>query len=87
MDIGSLLVADAQSAKLIQPSESSFHHPSPSAQSASMFGVALGEPRLNVAVSETSADCLCVIPTVAQYAIRTMAGSSALSLQRWNSVN
>ncbi len=28
MDVGSFLIADAQTAKLIQPGESSFHHPS-----------------------------------------------------------
>jgi hypothetical protein len=32
-------------------------------------------------------DCLRVITTVAQHAIRMMAWSSSLSLQRWDSIN
>src|SRR5580704_12529284 len=44
MDFGSFLVSDAQSAKLVEPSERPLDDPAPSAQSAAMFGVALGEP-------------------------------------------
>ena len=65
MDVGPLFIADAQAAKLIQPRESSLHHPSPSAQSTAMLGVALGEPRHDVAGTQTLADCLGVIATVA----------------------
>jgi hypothetical protein len=65
MDIGSLLVADAQSTELVEPRKGSFHYPAPSAQSASMFGVALREPRHDAAGTQTSPDCLRVITTVA----------------------
>lgn len=41
MDVGSFLIADAQSPKLIEPSEGPFHDPPPSAQSATVLGVAL----------------------------------------------
>ena len=41
MDVGSFLVANAQSPKLVQPSERPLHDPAPSAQSTAMFGVAL----------------------------------------------
>lgn len=65
MDVSSFLVTDTQSAKLIQPGESSFHHPSPSAQSTAMFCVALGEPGHDVAVAKTLPDRFRVITTVA----------------------
>ena len=65
MDVGSLLIANTQAAKLIKPSEGPFHHPSPSAQPTAMFGVALGEPRNDVATTQTLPDCLRVITTVA----------------------
>jgi hypothetical protein len=52
-----------------------------------MFGVALGEPRLDVAGTQTMADCLGVIATVAQHAIRTMPRSSTLALQGWDGIN
>lgn len=65
MDISPLLVAHAQPPELIQPSERPLHDPAPSAQSAAMFGVALGEGRHDVAGTQTLADCLRVITTVA----------------------
>jgi hypothetical protein len=74
------LVANTQAAKLIKPSEGPFHHPSPSAQSTAMVGVALGEPRNDVATTQTLPDCLCVMATVAYHAIRAMARSSSFSL-------
>ena len=65
MDVGPLFVANTKAAKLIKPRESPFNHPAPSAQSAAMFGVALGEPRHDVADKQTSPDRLGVITTVA----------------------
>ena len=65
VDVGPLLVANPQAAKLIKPSEGSFHHPAPSPQSTAMFGVALGEPRNDVATTQTLPDCLRVITAVA----------------------
>jgi len=64
MDIGSFLIADAKSAKLIEPSERPLHDPAPSAQSAAMLGAALGEQRHDAALTETLPDCLGVITTV-----------------------
>ena len=49
MDVSSFLITDAQSAKLIEPGERPLHDPPPSAQSAAMFGVALGKKRDDVA--------------------------------------
>jgi hypothetical protein len=65
MNVGSFLITDAQSPKLIEPSECPLYDPAPSAQSASMFGVALGEPGHNAAGAETTTDRLGVITTVA----------------------
>jgi hypothetical protein len=44
MNVRLLFVAHAQAPELIQPGEGSLHHPSPSAQSAAMFRVALRPP-------------------------------------------
>jgi hypothetical protein len=52
-----------------------------------MFGIALSEQWHDVAGTQTSPDCLSVITTVAQYAIRTMARSSSPSLQGWDGIN
>jgi hypothetical protein len=53
MDIDPLLVTHTQPTKLVQPSESSFYHPPPSAQSTAMFGIALGEQGHDVASTQT----------------------------------
>jgi hypothetical protein len=65
MDVGSFLITDAQPPKLVEPSERPLDHPTPSAQSAAVFSVALGEPRQYAAGTQTSPDCLSVITTVA----------------------
>jgi len=87
MNIGSFLVTDTQSSKLIEPSERPLHNPAPSAQSATMFSVALGEPRHDVAGAQTLADRFRVITAVAYHTIRTMARSSLLTLQQWDGIN
>jgi hypothetical protein len=81
------LIAYAETAKLIQPCEGTFHDPAPSPEPAAMFSVALRKKREDASVTQTLPDGLRVITTVAQYAIRTMARSSSLSLQGWDSVN
>jgi hypothetical protein len=87
VDVGALFVANTQAPELIHPGEGPFNDPPPSAQSAAMFGVALREPRDDVAGTQTSPDCLRVITTVTQHAIRTMARTSALSLQGWDGID
>lgn len=65
MDIGSLLVSNPQSAKLIQPGEGPFHYQSPSTQSTAMLSVTHRQQRKDTAVAQTLADCLRIITTVA----------------------
>ena len=65
MDVGSLLIANTQATELIQLREGTFYDPAPSAESTAMFGVALGEPRNDVATTQTLPDCLRVVTTVA----------------------
>ena len=65
MDVGPLFIAHSQAAKLIEPSESSLYHPPPSAQSTTMFGIALSEQWHDVGGTQSSPDCVGVITTVA----------------------
>ena len=65
MDVGSLLAANTQAAKLIKPREGPFYHPSPSAQSTAMLSVSLGETRHDVAATQNLPDRFRVITTVA----------------------
>jgi hypothetical protein len=65
VNVGALLIANSQSTELVKPREGPFNDPPPSAQSAAMCGVALGEPRHDAAGTQTSPDCLGVITAVA----------------------
>ena len=87
MDVGSLLVADPQSAKLVQPGKGPFHDPSPSAQSAAVFSVAHREQRQNASVTQALPDRFRVIPAVAEHIIRSMAWAPPDALQRRNGIN
>ena len=61
MDIGSLLIADAQSAKLVEPGKAPLDDPAPSAQTAAVLGVTLCEQRLNMSGAQTLPDSFGVI--------------------------
>ena len=87
MNVCPLFVSNPQPPELIQAREGPFDYPAPSPQSATMFGVALREPRHNAAGTQTLPDRLGVIATVAQYTVRTMPWASPLSLQAWDGVN
>jgi hypothetical protein len=80
MNVRPLLIANAQPAELIQPSERPFHHPSPSTESTAVFGVALRKKRDDASVTKTLPDRFGIIATVAQHAVRTMARPSPFSL-------
>ena len=80
MDVSTFFVPHAQATKLIQPRKGSFHDPPPSSQTAAVFSVALRKKRHDVSATQTLADRLSVITTVAHHAIRTMPWTSALSL-------
>jgi hypothetical protein len=64
MDIRSLLVAYAQSAKLVEPSKASLDDPAPSAQPAAVLSVTLCQERLNTLGAQTLPNYLRVITTV-----------------------
>jgi len=82
-----LFVSNPQPPELIEPSEGPFDYPAPSPQSATVFGVALREPRDNAGGTQTLPDRLSVIATVAQNTVRTMPWASPPSLQAWDGVN
>jgi hypothetical protein len=87
MDVGSLLIADAKTAKLIEPTKCSFDHPSPSPQTAAVSGVAFGNHRDNVSKSKGYSGRGGVIAPVAQDALRAMTRMSSRSLQWWDRIN
>ena len=87
VNVRPLLVAHTQTAKLAEPGKGPLYHPPTSAQSTAILCISLSEQRRDVPDTQALPDCLRVITTVAQHAIRMMAWSSSLSLQRWDSIN
>jgi hypothetical protein len=65
MNVGAFLITNAQSPKLIEPSEGPLHNPAPSTESTAMFGVALRKPRHDVAITQALPDFLGIITAVA----------------------
>jgi hypothetical protein len=51
LDVGTFLVADTQSAKLVEPGKAPLYHPSPSAKSTAVLGIPHREQRQNTAVA------------------------------------
>jgi len=56
MNVGSLLVADPKSAKLVQPGERPFHDPTPTPQTAAVLDVTHCKKRHNAAFTQTLPD-------------------------------
>jgi hypothetical protein len=56
MDVGTLLVTDAQSAELVEPGKGSLHDPSPSTEPTAMFGFSHSEQRQNAERRQTFPD-------------------------------
>ena len=87
MNVRAFFVAHAQSPELIQPSERPLHDPAPSAQSATMFCIALRQMRDDESVTQTLPDGFGIVTAVTEHAVRTPARSSALSLQGRDRIN
>jgi hypothetical protein len=78
MDVVSLFVANAESALVEQPREGGFDHVTPFAQTAPMFGVALGYQRMNAAFAQRSANLvLGIIGPIRKQAVGPFPGSAA----------
>ena len=56
MDVSPLLIPNAQAAELVQPGESPLYDPSPSAEAATVLGVAHREQRQDAASTQTLPD-------------------------------
>ena len=86
MHICPFLIANAKTAKLIQPCEGAFHDPAPSPQPATVFRIALCEQVPDVAGAQSTADGLRVVGPVPQHAVRATARPTTRPLERRNAI-
>jgi hypothetical protein len=87
VNVGSLLVAHSQAAKLVQPGKCTLNDPPPMAQATLMRRAPHGEQRENMASSQALTDGLRAIRTVAEEAVRTAPRSPSLALERRNRID
>jgi hypothetical protein len=82
VDVGALVVADAQAPELVQPGERPFHHPPPPPHAAAVSRSAHSEEWKNVTSSQPPSDPLGIVRTIAEYAVGTTPWSPSFALQR-----
>lgn len=56
MNVGSLLVAHAQSSKLVEPGEAPLYNPAPTAEASTVLRIAHREQREDPTTTQTSPD-------------------------------
>jgi hypothetical protein len=87
VDVGTLLVPDAKSAKLVEPGEGSFDNPAPFPQSTAVFCISLCQEGPDATPAQTVADLLGIVSTIAYKAVGTAAWTSTLAQQRRNGID
>ena len=73
MHICSFLIPEAKTTELVQLREGTFYDPAPSSQTAAVFRIGHCEQRRDVTCTQSTADFLCVVGPISQYAIGTTA--------------
>ena len=87
VDIGSFVVPDAQTSKLIQPGERPLNDPPPPPKTTAVPGAAHGQQRQNVPRAQAVPDGGRIIAAVADHTGRPAARAAAVALQRRNRIH
>ena len=87
MDVGPFVVSDAQTSKLIQPSERALDDPSPPPKTTAVCGAAHGQQGQDMTRAQAVPDGCRVVAAVAEHADRPVPGSSAFALQGRNRIH
>ena len=87
MDIVSFFVTNTKAAELEQPTEDPLDDTTMNAQPAAVFGVSLGDERLDAALTQRHTDFFFgVIGAIGERGIGTFASTSTRTFDRWNRV-
>ena len=87
VNIGSALVANSQSAELVQPTDRPLDHPTEDAQLAAVVGISLGDVRLHAALRQLFSMRVGVVGAVCKQFLRALQGMANLASDRRNAVN
>jgi hypothetical protein len=87
VDVGPLVVADAQAAKLVEPGKCPLDYPPPPAQATPVLGAAHRQPGHDVPRSETAPNRSGVVAAITKHTVRTPPRSPAFALERGNRIH
>src|SRR5436190_5443259 len=87
VDVGPLVIPDAEAAKLIQPGQRPRHDPPPPAQPAPVPGATHGEPRHDLPSPQSTPNRRRVVATIPKHTVRPLPRSPAFAAQRGNRIH
>jgi hypothetical protein len=87
VDVGSLVTADAQAAKLAQPRKCALDDSPPPAQATAVLGAAHRQPGHDVPRPETAPNRRRIVAAITKHTARTPPRSPAFALERGNRIN
>jgi hypothetical protein len=87
VDVGPLVVTDAQAAKLTEPGEGAFHDPSPPAQATPMLYAAHSQQGHDVTRPQTASNGSRVVAAIPEHTVRPLPRSPPYAMQRGNRID
>ena len=87
MDVGPLVIANAQAAKLVQPRERVLHHPAPPAQATPVRGAAHGQPGHDMARPQPAPNRRRIVAAIPEYTVRMPPRPPMLALESGNRID
>jgi len=87
MDVGSLVIAHAQAAKLTEPGKRPLHDPPPPAQSTPVRGATHREPRHDMPRPQPTPNRRRVVAAIPEHAVRSLLRSPVCAAQRGNRIH
>ena len=87
MNVGPPLVADAQPAELMQPSQGSLNHPTIDSEAAAVLGEALGQDRLDPQRVQCLSVRFRVISSVSLNLVRSPTRAASPAPNWWNGLH
>ena len=87
MDVGPLVIPDAEAAKLIEPGKRPLHDPPPPAQPTPVLGATHGEQRHDMPRPQTTPNGGRVVAAIPEHTVRPLSRSPPFAVQRGNRID
>jgi hypothetical protein len=87
VDVGPLVIPDAEAAKLIQPGKRPLHDPPPPAQPTPVRGTTHSDPRDDMPCPQPTTNRRSVVAAIPEHTLRPLLGSPAFAGQPRNRIH